>query len=147
MSAPKYRVTDALVNFVEARGLELSVTLVVQGTPIIGYLTSVLRDGEHTRRVFDAWHLVGNGLTHQVPDPVSAEETARIRAAWEEEHPEWSTEDYTFDRLCLRDATVRSGPVETWTRCHYLVVATDHVSAIALGFTEPSIATASAAPV
>jgi hypothetical protein len=147
MSSPRFRVTDPLVRFVESGGFEVSVTLVVQGTPVVGYLTSVLREAEHARHLFDAWLLVGNGLTHQVPDPVSAEETARIRAAWEEEHSEWSTEDYTFERLCLRDATVRSGPAETWTHCHYLVVATDHVSAIAMGITEPSIATENPAPV
>jgi hypothetical protein len=128
------RVTDRLAALVESCGMEIAVTLLVQGTPVTGLLTSVLREAEFLRQRFAIWQLAGSGIQDTTTEPASPQEIESIRESWERNFPGEGAGDLSLPTLCLRDAVIRVGPISSWTHCMYLLIDADKVSAIALGF-------------
>lgn len=134
-----YRVTDDFVKLVESTGCEVSVTLMVQGTPVSGMLCSITRSAEHWQTMWALAATMGNGPVDLSTEPPTDRERASTAASWEEQHAgDMPDAEYSFDSLCLRDAMIHHGAAAHWPRCAYLVIASDHVSGVAMGSHHPA---------
>ena len=134
-------VTDPLAFVVESTGFEPHVTLLVDGVPIVGALTSVRR---YHRWMTDAMRLFGEvgelELDGTAP-PATEAERQDIRAKFKEqliareddEEDDAPAGSLSFPELCVRNAQVRHGLPMHWKSYPYLLVNAARVGAVTLG--------------
>jgi hypothetical protein len=124
---------------VETTGGEVSVTLLVGGVSITGFLTSTTRFNHWQARMINIALEVGSGEQDGSTEPPNAAERKEIQDGWEAEIAKAELGDGEVSRislpsLCVRDALVMAGVPAHWAQHAYLLISADHVSAITLGF-------------
>ena len=138
-------ITDSLAFVVESTGFEPEVTLLVDGVPIVGALTSVRR---YHRWMTDALQLfgeVGELQLDATAAPATEAERRDIRTRFreefaaqdeDEEDERQPTGPLSFPELCVRNAQVRNGIPPDGRSYPYLLVSAAHVGAVTLGHVE-----------
>ena len=125
------RITERWSILVEATGMELSATLLVDGTLVSGFLTAPLRYHEWAESSVAICREMGNGGQDNASHPATPAELSRIRALWEEEHG-GEIIDYSPTEICLRDASVTNAAGATFL-FPYLLISAASVDAMTLG--------------
>ena len=125
------RPADHFAQLVEVNGAEIGVTLVVNGLVIEGILTPVERWTEWTLAALTE---MGARQTARAP-ALTREESEEIKKKWQERYRHAHVE-LTYDRICLRNATIRTVPnPEYWPTWPYMLIETTSIDAFTLGTT------------
>ena len=133
------KALDRWIRVVQSAGTEVSVTVLVSGVLITGFLTPWARYTSWSQEV--AMRAMHEGGTHPLPDaamgPISEHMTARVRAEWDAEVQEAGVDpdDYwpAFEQFALRDVEIRAGMKMYWPQVPYLVVSVSEVAAFMPG--------------
>lgn len=133
-------VTDRFAYMVESRGLDMPITLLVQGVVITGFLAPVSRYADFHAEVQARANIGARtyAARGEVPPPTQAQ-VDRTRAEWVDRHGELDEDlgAFSFPGLCVRNAVVCTGPREEWRGFPFLLIQADHVSAATAGTTDP----------
>lgn len=132
-------ITDPFVAFAEQAGVEIGVTLVIGGTVVTGHVTPIARYVQWFGEVFHRTALEGGRarLTGTM-SPMTPGQAEQIREDWARYLELQGIEpddvgSVSFSRFALRDAQIRSGPLQQWTTLPYLLVSSAHVQAATVG--------------
>ena len=129
-AGPRYRATTwgALV---QSTGNEVSVTLLVHGTLVSGFLTAPCRYADWEARSVEICRVMGNGGQDNTAAPPTAAEVLLIQERWADEHGGEDFMESSPAELCLRNAMV-AAPMAPLTFA-YLLVDVSSVGAFTLG--------------
>lgn len=118
-----------LARISESGQVELSVRLIVGGTPIAGILTSTTFFYEWLQGLLALGMVTGSPMPGEATAPQpTAEERSAVTAAWESEAKQRGG-DMEIPQICLRNAVVMAGVVAYWQRFPYLLIEVDAIQA------------------
>ncbi len=122
---------------VEKSGVEMPLTLLVQGQFISGHLTAWANYTRWAKEVMMRTAITGSESLTRVPPP-SPEIAAQQARDFKARHAEAKDADSVAAPVfALRNARAENGPGLMWKRFPYLVIVTAHVSALSLGISGP----------
>jgi hypothetical protein len=135
-------ILNRWIRYVESTGSEVSITLLVGGTTIVGFLTPMLRYNQWLTEVIHRTKHAGGSTSLPWVEmlPISPEVREQVRAEWGEDgltHEGGNPDDPVEQRgpgCVIRNAEVRPpGPKMYWQTYPYLLVQVTAVDAINIG--------------
>lgn len=129
-------IIDVLLRYVQRTAAEVSVTLLVSGQRITGFLTPTQRYERWEREVMHRASLGGG--TFELPsldtEVLSEKEVFDIQDAWPDLEQKLEEAGTGFSYLCLRDAVLHSAVPVSDRTCPLLILTTQSVDGVMVGF-------------